>query len=86
MTENTFVRARISEDVKTEAAEVLDQLGLTVSDVVRITLTRVARERGLPFEMRVPNETTAETLKKSDRGEELHRPDSVQAMFDDLGI
>lgn len=30
-------------------------MGLTVSDLVRITLTKVAKEKALPFDMHVPN-------------------------------
>jgi DNA-damage-inducible protein J len=48
-------------------------MGLTVSDVVRIVLTRVAKEKALPFDMRVPNKLTAETLAKSESGEDIHR-------------
>lgn len=86
MAANALVRARINEEVKNEAAAVLATMGLTVSDVVRITLTKVAREKALPFEMRVPNARTAETLAKSERGEDLHRCESAEAMFKDLGI
>lgn len=49
-----FVRARIDETLKNEAAAVLAGMGLTVSDVVRIALTKIAREKALPFEMRTP--------------------------------
>src|SRR5204862_4771223 len=45
MAATAFVRARIDETLKDEAAAVLAELGLTVSDVVRMTLTRVAKDR-----------------------------------------
>lgn len=86
MTAKAFVRARISEDLKNEATDVLEAMGLTISDVVRITLTRIAREKALPFELRVPNRATEETLAKSERGEDLHYAEDAQAMFKDLGI
>lgn len=86
MASNAFVRARIDERLKDEATAVLATMGLTVSDLVRITLTKVAREKVLPFEMGVPNKLTAETLAKSERGEDLHRFDNADAMFKDLGI
>lgn len=83
---NAFVRARIDEELKAEATEILAALGLTVSDFVRIGLTKLVRERGLPFDMHVPNKLTAETLDKSERGEDLTSFDSAEAMFKDLGI
>ena len=83
---NAFVRARIDGKLRDEATAVLAAMGLTVSDFVRIGLTSVVRERALPFDMRLPNTLTAETLDKSDRGEDLHHPDDAEAMFADLGI
>jgi DNA-damage-inducible protein J len=57
-----------------------------VSDVVRIVLTKVAKEGALPFEMRIPNKLTAETLAKSERGEELHQAEDTKDLFEQLGI
>ena len=65
-----LVQTRIDAEVKEQATVVLESMGLTVSDVVRIVLTRVAKDKALPFEMRVPNRPTAETLTKSERGED----------------
>lgn len=55
MAANSVVRARIDEDIKNEASIVLESMGLTVSDAVRMMLTRVAIEKSLPFEPLVPN-------------------------------
>ncbi len=85
MSANTVVRARISEDVKARAAVVLADLGLTVSDVVRITLTRVARDGALPFDL-TPNKLTAQTLDKSERGEDLHEAADADDLFAQLDI
>lgn len=68
MAANAVVRARIDEQVKEEAAAVLAAMGLTVSDAFRIMLTRIAREKALPFEPLVPNETTIEAMKEARRG------------------
>ena len=65
MAATAFVRARIDEAIKDEAAEVLAEMGLTVSDVVRMTLTRVAKERALPFELKIPNPETRASMEKS---------------------
>ena len=65
MAATAFVRARIDEDLKDEAAAVLAEMGLTVSDVVRMTLTRVARDKALPFELKVPNAGTRAAMEES---------------------
>ncbi len=51
MAANDLIQARIDPQVKAQAAAVLDKLGMTVSDAVRILLTRTAREGALPFEL-----------------------------------
>jgi len=86
MAATAFVRARIDETLKVEAAAVLADMGLTVSDVVRIVLTRVARDKALPFEMRIPNKLTAETLARSERGEDIHHAKDADDLFGQLGI
>lgn len=86
MVATTFVRARIDETLKSEAAAVLAEMGLTVSDVVRIALTKIAKEKALPFEMRVPNALTAKTLAKSERGQELYHAKDADDLFEQLGI
>jgi len=53
MASNALVQARIDADVKERASVVLDNMGLTVSDAVRILLTRVANEGKLPFDFAV---------------------------------
>ena len=48
MSANALIQARIDADIKERATAVLDNMGLTVSDAVRILLTRVANEGALP--------------------------------------
>ena len=45
-----MVRSRISAEVKERATAVLEDLGLSVSDLMRIVLTRVAKEGAIPFD------------------------------------
>jgi DNA-damage-inducible protein J len=50
-TTGALVQTRIDPAVKERAAAVLESMGLTISDAVRILLTRTANEGGLPFEL-----------------------------------
>ncbi|HET7314090.1 type II toxin-antitoxin system RelB/DinJ family antitoxin, partial [Salinisphaera sp.] len=80
MSANAVVRARIDEQIKEEASVVLASMGLTVSDAFRMLLTRVAREKALPFEPLVPNATTIEAMKEARRGDlETVTLDDLQA-------
>ncbi len=73
MASNSVVRARIDEHIKEEASIVLATMGLTVSDAFRIMLTRIAREKALPFEPLVPNEATIKAMKQARSGKGLEK-------------
>ncbi len=85
MAANAVVRSRVSVEVKEEATEVLGDMGLTVSDLMRIVLTRVAKERTLPFDLR-PNALTRETMDKTARGEDVLHAKDAKELFEQLGI
>lgn len=85
MNTKTVVRARIDEQIKIEASAVLEEIGLTVSDATRILLTRIAKEKRFPLEL-IPNALTAETLAKSERGEEVYKAKDTEDLFKQLGI
>lgn len=68
MAANALVQARIDGAIKDEAAAVLAAMGLTVSDAVRLLLTKVAREHALPFDPLIPNAETIAAMKEARRG------------------
>lgn len=68
MAANQLVQARIDGAIKAEATIVLAAMGLTVSDAVRLLLTKVAREHVLPFDPLIPNETTITAMKEARAG------------------
>lgn len=51
MTRASMLNVRIHDELKIEAAEVLSNYGLTLSDAVRIFLTSVAKKKSLPAEL-----------------------------------
>lgn len=76
MAANQLVQARINGAIKEEASAVLAAMGLTVSDAVRLLLTRIAHEHALPFDPLIPNATTIEAMKESRAGN-LPRANSI---------
>ncbi len=85
MSNDTVVRARIDRDTKARATEALKAMGLSVSDVIRLVLLRVAEEKRLPFIVKVPNATTVEAMKELDDGKG-QRFDTAEELFRDLDI
>jgi DNA-damage-inducible protein J len=83
MAANQLVQTRIDGAIKEEAAAVLAAMGLTVSDAVRLMLTKVAREHALPFDPLIPNATTIAAMREARAGN-LKSFDSVDALMADL--
>lgn len=82
MSANALVQTRISGQIKEEAAVVLAAMGLTVSDAVRMLLTRIASDKLLPFDPLVPNAATIEAMQEARRGK-LQSFDSFDALLSD---
>ena len=85
MSATAMVHVRVNEEVKQKAAAELAKMGMSVSDAVRMMLIRVAAEKALPFDVRVPNPTTVKAMESADRGIG-GRFASAQAALEDLGI
>ena len=80
---NQLVQARVDKEVKEEASVVLAAMGLTISDAVRLLLTRVAREKALSFAPLVPNAETIAAIKEARAGN-LPRFDEGKSLLEDL--
>ncbi len=82
----TMVHVRVDETIKAQATETLAAMGLTVSDAVRVFLTRVVADKELPFAIQAPNASSRvaiaearEIVKKRNA-----RFASADALIDDL--
>jgi DNA-damage-inducible protein J len=82
-TADTYVRARIDTATKERAAEALEDMGLSISDAIRLLMLRVAEERRLPFEVKVPNATTRRAMAELEAGKGK-RFGSIAALMADL--
>jgi DNA-damage-inducible protein J len=84
MAANQLVQTRIDATIKAEAAAVLAAMGLTVSDAVRLMLTRVAREHALPFDPLIPNRATVAAMMEARAGN-LPQAKNVEELKTALG-
>jgi len=84
MAATEMVHVRVEKRIKTQAAKTLAAMGLSVSDAVRVLLTRVAVEKALPFEVKVPNAATAAAMREARKGGLLPSFGSVSDLMDDL--
>ena len=83
ITADTYVRARIDTSTKERAADALESMGLSISDAIRLLMLRIADERRLPFEVKVPNATTREAMAELEAGKGKSFA-SIDALMADL--
>jgi len=74
MATTAMVHVRVDERVKAEAAATLATMGLSVSDAVRVFLTRVVAEQQIPFAIKVPNAVTRAAMAEVVAMIELGKP------------
>ena len=84
MAKTAVIQARIDPEVKSKAQEILDKLNISMSEAISVYLTQITLHNGIPFEIKIPNELTAETLMKSEEGKELHKVSNTQELFREL--
>ncbi|MEA3371730.1 MAG: type II toxin-antitoxin system RelB/DinJ family antitoxin [Campylobacterota bacterium] len=78
MSLNATVKARVDENVKLEVAQILHDIGLNTSQAINIFFKKVIAEKGIPFELKVPNEATTQAM------EEAKNMDGEITSFEDL--
>ena len=85
-TKTANLNVRLDPELKKEVQRILDTLGLSPTEAVRAYFKQIQLRKGLPFEIRIPNETTRQTIERMHEGEEVDRFESTEKLFEDLGI
>jgi len=62
------IQARIPSEVYEQAATVIRATGLSISDVVRVFMTHIAREKAIPQDIFHPNAETLEAMRECQEG------------------
>ena len=77
---STMVHIRVDQKTKDSATKTLADMGMSVSDAVRMLLVRVAAEKALPFDVKVPNATTVKAMRAAGRGQGKRLKPSADAL------
>ena len=80
MNQTATIHARIDKKTKKESENILQAIGMTPTEAVRLLYRQIALRKEFPLELRVPNRLTAQTLDKSDQGEGIESFDSLSDM------
>jgi DNA-damage-inducible protein J len=86
MPKTAVISARISPELKRSAEQVFKELGLTATQAITLFYKQVELERGLPFAVRVPNDVTVKALEEARTRQGLESFNTLDDLFEDLGI
>ena len=86
MHKSAIIRARVDPVLKDEVEDLFEQLGLSASQAIILFYRQVRLNRGLPFDVRIPNEVTRRTFAETDAGENIVRCENEGDMVARLGI
>jgi DNA-damage-inducible protein J len=86
MTKTAVITARVDPDLKHNAERVLQSLGLSTAQAITLFLHQVELQQGLPFAVKLPNEATRRALADAEAKRNLASFNTVEELFEDLGI
>jgi len=84
MSKTATIQARIDPEIKRNAQDILNKLNISMSEAISLYLSQITLHKGIPFEIKIPNSITAQTLKDSEGGKELHSVADVDELFQEL--
>jgi DNA-damage-inducible protein J len=77
MAKTAMITARVEPELKANAEKVLKRLGISTTEAISLFLSQIRLQKGLPFDVKIPNKTTLETFRKTDEGKEINEYKSV---------
>jgi len=86
MPKNASLNIRTTPEIKRGAEAILNDLGLNISSAVNLFLRQVINCRGIPFDLRLPNKETQQAMGDVDSCRNLESADTVEEMFQKIGI
>ena len=84
MAKTATIQTRVDPEIKRNAQKILSTLNISMSEAISLYLTQITLNKGIPFEIKIPNELTAKTLRKSEKGKELNKVSSTEELFQEL--
>ena len=74
---------RLDKENKEFAKKFFKKFNLTLSDGINLFLAKIAMDKKLPFELKLPSEETEKAIKEVENGE-VYKYDSVDELMKDL--
>ena len=87
MTKTAYINARMEPRLKREAQKILKEVGVNTSDAVGMFYRQIVMQKGIPFEVRIPNKETRAAMRELNdpaKRAKLKSYSSAEEMFTDI--
>ena len=88
---NSLIQARVDSKVKNDAENIINQLGISLNEAIRMILMQVIIHKGIPFKPTLkpeyePNEVLQQIIADVENKKDLTRYKNTDEMWQDLGL
>ena len=88
---NSLIQARVDSKVREDAENIMNQLGISLNEAIRMFLMQVIIHKGIPFKPTLkpeyePNEMLQQVIADVENKKDLTRYKNIDEMWQDLGL
>ena len=84
MSKMAVINTRVDENTKRQAQDILEKLEMSLSEAISVYLKQIIYQKGIPFDIKIPNDATIETFRKTDAGKDLHKVSDIEQLAKEL--
>jgi len=81
-TKTAKINARMEPELKEQAERVLEELGISTTEAIRLYFKQIVHRRGIPFDIRIPNPETRAAMEDARAERDLVRMGSHADLFE----
>ena len=81
---SAYIRARVTPDLKAESEAVLRELGLSLTEAITMFLAQVKAQKGIPFDVKIPNAETIAAFEEAKDPSKLLRYPDIDTAFAEM--
>ena len=86
MSQTITLSVRTDKGLKEKVGKILHDLGLNHSTAINMYYRLILAKRGIPFDVKLPNETTRKAMESLEKGKNIRKFETAESLFEDLGI
>ena len=83
---DSIVKARVNAELKQQAQDVLDELGISMSETINALLSQIKLTKSVPFHLNIPNEKTMRAIEETEKGIGLVECKNIDDLFNKLEL